>query len=814
MAGTFSFGGVRTTTTKKDAKRDRFDHILKEVCVDQDSPMYLILVDFIPEQEILDLLYADLAKSGLINYVVASAITTKHPIESDASKGISEGKLDMNFILQNESSWRTLLKKYEIEAVLTMGGALYCAQRSTDTLPQHYLDDSWHEPRCFLSEEFVRGGDLFYYPSFGLIDCYPIGECGLDNYVNYRTRFFKAQVERMITDDHDPEASIDMRPYEIEVVDTKDRATQVLKSMMDSEIFAHDTETSGFNSWLGTLGCVTFSNDGVKGYYVPWNLVNTRLFSKVIETAKVNVMVNAKFDFKWYWLNGVSKRCQVTDDAMLLAHAIDSSRSKGLKPNAIFETRFGGYDDELDRAKRELKIESYLDIPVDILSRYATLDAIVTWRLFVKLLANCRRIDRLFPNEKNPDHSIEWWYSKNMMPTYRDMIEHEFEGMYVDEWELERYRAKIDVEIDVQAEELRRLWNAPRDLDLKSTKTLGNFIENTLRWPIAHRSKDGSAATNDDALLDWEVRGMPGIKVLKQFRSLQMGKNMFLGYRDAKNCSGWEQYILRHADGTLRFHTNFNAFGTETFRHKGKDPNTQQFPSRGLLSKYVEPVLTCPTTITYTLHTDGDPYVGVGNRILRVIRGRYEMKVTYSMVRPGDAVLEDEGELWSADNVIQEGSIGDLMVREYIERSDLSDDLGESRVVTEVTKEKGPEEYYLVTADVASAQNREAGIDQILNQKGIDDVMYQLYGSPSDEHPDYGSLFGDMHSVTAYETFVRTVNAEVIEIHDDSTGKDWLCYQGSELWVKRQGQKDNLRIYVEDLKDTDEIIDYEYTRDK
>jgi hypothetical protein len=129
-----------------------------------------------------------------------------------------------------------------------------------------------------------------------------------------------------------------------------------------------------------------------------------------------------------------------------------------------------------------------------------------------------------------------------------------------------------------------------------------------------------------------------------------------------------------------------------------------------------------------------------------------------------------------------------------------------------ITREKEPEEYYLVTMDVASAQNREAGIDQILNENGIDEIMYELYGSPTPEHPNYGSLYGDMHSVTAFENLSAPVKAQVYEIHDDTTGKDWLCYQGSELWVKRDGKE--IRVYVEDVKETDEIISYEETRDK
>jgi hypothetical protein len=135
----------------------------------------------------------------------------------------------------------------------------------------------------------------------------------------------------------------------------------------------------------------------------------------------------------------------------------------------------------------------------------------------------------------------------------------------------------------------------------------------------------------------------------------------------------------------------------------------------------------------------------------------------------------------------------------------------------EISHEKEPEEYFLVTLDFASAQNRQASQDQILNKNGIDDVMYQLYGEPTPQHPKYGTLGGDMHTLTLFDTFVKTQKLNSIEVHDDITGKDWLFAEGMEVYVKRfeNGKlNDHLLIKIEDLKKDDEIVDYEKKRDK
>jgi hypothetical protein len=666
----FSFGNVRQNAPKKDAKRTRYDYILHENYEDPDEPCYLILTDCIIDSGLLELLKKDVGKR-LTNYVIASAVTTKSPkiADENALALVAEGKADTAFMLNNESEWRLLLKQQNIEAVLTLGSALFCAQKSADTFPSHYFDDVMHKPRCFLSEEFAQCGDLFYYPAPGIYEIYPLEECGAD-YVNFKTRFFWAQLERIKKDNKDPSKDFDMRPYKIHVIENTEQFKEVIKSMTDSEVFAADTETTGLDPWTCKLGCFTFTNDGVNGYYVDWKYVDKRLLSSVWKSCKKVVFVNAKFDVKFLWQNGLSKTCTVTDDAMLLAHAIDSGRFKGLKPNAIFSSRFGNYEHNLDKAKKELNIDSYMDIPLNILVPYATLDAIVTWRIFSALLNECRTIDKKFPNEKNPGWTIERWYSEIMMPTYLDMIEHEYEGMYIDEETLFQARIDTDTKIEEAAKALNKAWNSNLSMDdFKSSKILGDYIEHTLKWPAIERGKEGALSTGDKSLTEWKIEGRPGIDELQEFRSLQMGRNMFAGWKDEKGKpSGWEMWIKRHSDGTLRIHTNYNAFGTETFRHKGKDPNLQQIPSRGLLSKIIKPIISCPCKIKYKIKDENKIYEGYGNDCLIIKRGNSYYKACFSMIQKDDQIIKKINEVCSPDIVVENGSIRPELVKTFLEK--------------------------------------------------------------------------------------------------------------------------------------------------
>jgi DNA polymerase I-like protein with 3'-5' exonuclease and polymerase domains len=693
----FSFGGIREQTTKKDARRERLDFILDTTIQDPDEPTFLVLTDYVCSRKLL-LLKKDIDKV-FTNYIIASAISTTNPFTG--GKG-EDGKIDTSFVISNESGWRKLLKQYNFTAVVVMGAALYSALRSADVWPGHFIDDVFTNPRCFLSSEFLEAGDLFYYPCFGIDETYPLEECGSD-YVNYKTRFFWAQLKRTLKD----RGVFDLHPhdYHIHVIETRDEANKALESMKDSELLAIDTETDGFDRLVCNLGCITLCNDGINGYFIPVELINYRLLSQVLLSVKRSTLVNAKFDIPILWRHGVSKKWLPTDDAMILAHCLDSDRFSGLKPNAIFDTTLGGYDLELDKAKKELRVDNYLQIPISILSKYATIDAIATWRIQQRLDERALRLDKLFPNEKVaqvrewmklgklPQEEInDWgqydWYKYVMMPTYRDMIEIEYYGCFIDEETLYWARREFDRRINEKEQKLLKLWKPNRKVDFKSTKDLGLFIQE-MGWSCHGVSKDGSYSTNDEALTAWKLENRPGIDDLRDFRSLQVGKNTFVGWRAGvdipvtsfgdldeqkrKNgCSGYEEHIRRHADGTLRMHQNFSAFGTETFRHKARDPNLQQVPAHGILADLVKPVFSVPTRFKYTIRDEdsGETYIGYGEEILIIQRDNIKYEACFSQVTPTDKVLDITGRSVNPDDiVIQIGSTGPW-IKTYIKKLD------------------------------------------------------------------------------------------------------------------------------------------------
>jgi hypothetical protein len=80
--------------------------------------------------------------------------------------------------------------------------------------------------------------------------------------------------------------------------------------------------------------------------------------------------------------------------------------------------------------------------------------------------------------------------------------------------------------------------------------------------------------------------------------------------------------------------------------------------------------------------------------------------------------------------------------------------------------------------------------------------MYQLYGKPTPEHPNWGSLGGDMHTLTMFQSFVQPVGMQVVEVNDGD--KDYLFYETGKVLVERNGSQ--IEVMAKDLQDSDKII--------
>jgi hypothetical protein len=110
-------------------------------------------------------------------------------------------------------------------------------------------------------------------------------------------------------------------------------------------------------------------------------------------------------------------------------------------------------------------------------------------------------------------------------------------------------------------------------------------------------------------------------------------------------------------------------------------------------------------------------------------------------------------------------------------------------------------DWLLVNADFRSLQMILAFADCGLNKHGIDQIAYDIYS-------EKGCM--DAHSVTAFNTFCKPVNLDIIEIEDD-VGNKTIFGENQKIKVKRKGlldEPEEIEILGKDFERDDEFIGY------
>ena len=114
----------------------------------------------------------------------------------------------------------------------------------------------------------------------------------------------------------------------------------------------------------------------------------------------------------------------------------------------------------------------------------------------------------------------------------------------------------------------------------------------------------------------------------------------------------------------------------------------------------------------------------------------------------------------------------------------------------------GYEEYFLITADMASLEARGAAIDTICNEQGLDPVLAEVYATNS----KYGE---DLHTASSFAVFgAPGANVQAMDLeYKDKDGKDVKITLIEESLVKiKRGEKTKV-IKAGILEESDDILE-------
>jgi DNA polymerase I-like protein with 3'-5' exonuclease and polymerase domains len=594
MRMSFTFGNIDASSKKQVLNLRTTENIVLLDNLDRSASYshdIVVLTDEIYNKFQMQAIKMFLDNHGLTKVRVISALNcfiTKDQIKEDQKEGL------IAFYKANASEFRPHIPLNA--AVITVGAALYAMTRSDHIYPADTHQRIFGVPHFWVSPDQSSSGNWVYpIESFKDIFAESFSAVVVDS---YKTRLAGLQIESAKTRSVEPPKLPKLQLVDILTKEQFDEFYEANKHRKN-ERMVYDLETSGFNFMHDRIGCCTCSFDGVTGYYIRWEALDKRKLNSLISN-NIQIGANLKFDIKFLWKHGLRAAC-VHDDIVVLGHVLDETRSNSLKALAYYYTPYGGYDAELDEYLQKVRPSNYLEIPEEILKRYATMDAIVTWQVFDAMLKHCKQLDAKYPNEKGFKGSHYSYYKNIRIPAVNMYAKIEYRGIYVNKAKLDANRKVVQKRIDELNIQLANMFNVPAVFDFGSPKELGKLLYE-IGWEAHGQSpKKGAYATSDYYLERW-AKDHPEAKVIQELRSCKVILNTFIG--DLNESKGWAQYLIYHPeDNTFRMHPNFNAMGTESGRSRCSSPNMQNVPTHGHFAKEVKECLTTPDDDSYVILT-------------------------------------------------------------------------------------------------------------------------------------------------------------------------------------------------------------------
>ena len=796
------------------------------------------------EKEILVYLEKMLQKSGITSYVITAALRD-YPSEKEL-KGLTA------FYTSHDSGWFDEIikparaKGMIADVVIPFGATLYqITKTGTDFTVEDLIYPAF-ENYVYIGHGWIGDYDCFLFPQYSIMDIFCPGTPSKVELSGWKMNFMISVFRKIAAHKYqlpDDMSTPDLKEiganYDTDKVAGKKEVEDFLKAHFNEEICAFDLETSGFNQWKCKIRCITMAFDSATGYYIEWKIFAENpelidLLSEMMLTCKNRVTVNGKFDIKFLWVNGLSTDVTVTEDAMTLCHVLCSGRKKGLKTQTFFWTPHGGYDHKLDLYRDSLKKEgikdpSYYDIPKNLLFVYATMDSVMTVRVWLAGLKRLHKFDEEYPTEKPIEHTgghaytaYEWY--KFVMKIYPIICKMEYEGLCLDEHVIELHRDIFRKKIETAKDQLGEIFKnvtvdgkrVDRNYEFGSTTKLGKLLE-AAGWACYGKSAAGGYETSGDCFLEWKRDGQKGVAELTAFRKANVCLKTYLGNLETKvnqktgvvtkAWSGWPQYWIHHPDGSLRLHCDFGVCATETFRMISSEPNLQNVPTHSQEGSITKMAFTTPPAPMITViakdHPNLKDFEVTQLGVINTARGyvaALALTKDDKIVDIGDETVLEYDE-WSSKGIDPIGieTMWKIATPKTEERFQHIEGESISIDIDYYNAKAGRLCYLLMTQDAASLEARVATSDTALNESGIDQTLFSVYD------PNSG-LGEDLHSMTGFSTFCKSLNMQVNEVTDED-GKVWLIVDIQKIWVERDGEKK--LITGAELEETDKILAYE-----
>ena len=345
------------------------------------------------------------------------------------------------------------------------------------------------------------------------------------------------------------------------------------------DVVAWDLETSSVNTHSQNfrVGWISYCEDKNNGYVTAFGKGKMEAINRSIAIAH-----NGKYDLKA--LAAVSEAGRVDHDTYVIAKMMNTSRRLyGLKSLAWL-IGFGGYDSALDDYKKKYNVPTYLDIPDKILTQYAGLDAIVTYRLFHYYHKRAARQPQVWDLYTN--------YFRHLPRVYAEI---ESFGFDVDKDVLSDLTEKARADL----QKYRKAWfaNFPGKDPNKAVDVKAAITEAGI--PIDKTTPTGAMDTTEATLKQAIFKGYTQLEDLINIRKTEKLLTTWLGGVDDSSNS-----FLKYIQPDGKVYGAYILFGTKTGRiagsHDKHTPNFLALPKHGAMAKDLRYIFKLPQGWIYT----------------------------------------------------------------------------------------------------------------------------------------------------------------------------------------------------------------------
>jgi uracil-DNA glycosylase family 4 len=398
------------------------------------------------------------------------------------------------------------------------------------------------------------------------------------------------------------------QPTYYHTITTRKQLDWAVEQLHKNTIWACDTETTSVNQLEAEVFIITFSWKSHSAI-----LMDSRLFKndleyfwakvkEVMENNSCKIFHNGGYDIQCFINHGIQVQ-KYHADTILMYYMLTQTILPGLDKLTWDFSDLGGYDLLLERYKKENTINSYKDIPVEIIHPYACSDADVTLRSYLAMLPQIEKqhlsfvlFDIMIPTQKillraeyngvsidknYLDKTIEK-YTKKMqdqltvvknVPQVRQFVEDkrtQEKAILKSKWEKSKTLTKKypGFEDYLQARLLKSPDSLTTEFNMNSPKQLKELLIDKMGLKIIKTTATGQPSVDGEVLEEY-AKHNSFCNALQEYRTLSHLKSTFL------------VGILNRLTSQNKVHTDYFLCTTDTGRISSRDPNLANIPRTG-----------------------------------------------------------------------------------------------------------------------------------------------------------------------------------------------------------------------------------------